>query len=69
MTTTEETAVDDTASTEETPPPGSEAARAAGCTCPAWINTFGAGVRTGCGTPPEADTYLAHPACCLHGSL
>ncbi|GJF04981.1 hypothetical protein [Pseudonocardia sp. D17] len=48
--------------------PGAPAARIAGCICPAWINGYGAGVRTG---PGRIDpiTHLAHPACRLHGVL
>lgn len=76
MSTATETTAGDlfTPTVEGTPPepllmtPGAPAARRAGCWCPAWLNTYGAGVRTGYGTAEEG-TFLAHPACRLHGAL
>lgn len=48
--------------------PGAPAARIAGCLCPAWINGYGDGIRTGPGQY-DPTAHLAHPACRLHGSL
>jgi hypothetical protein len=69
MTTTDEPAAADVPAAEEAPEltPGSPAAREAGCVCPAWMNTYGAGVRTGYGAD-EPGTFLVHPVCRLHGS-
>jgi hypothetical protein len=83
MTTTEENAAGDASASAEAEAaaeaaaaeaaettelaPGSHAAREAGCCCPAWMNTYGAGVRTGYGAD-EPGTFLVHPMCRLHGS-
>lgn len=72
MSTDTETPGAGTAAEQEAEPlmtPGSEAARAAGCQCPAWLNSYGEGVRAGCNLGAEEGTFLAHPDCPLHGSL
>lgn len=55
--------------TERTYPPGHDEAVERGCTCPAWVNTYGAGLRTIVGAEPEPDEYLMDPDCRLHGTL
>lgn len=65
MSTTDERPAPD-ADTPAQMAPGAPDALAAGCTCPAWINTFGEGIRTAPGAF-DPDQHLAHPDCRLHG--
>ena len=58
----------DTATTAVQMAPGAPAARIAGCSCPAWLNGYGDGIRTGPGRI-DPTTHLAHPACRLRRPL
>lgn len=55
--------------TTRTYPPGHDQAVERGCTCPPWVNSYGAGLRTVVGAEPEPDEYLMDPDCRLHGTL